>query len=216
MAGRPRGDEGVVDLAGHHLVDREDRAAGGAQRRFVGARRHGRVLVEPHPALRRRRAARSPAHSRCGCTRVSISRVARGAASRASIWNALGLQRPLDHAIAVRAARDGPRPYRARGRRNGRRAAWSRPAFLPDGAERQASRRSAALSISGLLLGFGDRLGRAGHRRRLRRAAAAMSSGLALSTRAITKPCGVGETMRRSSLGLSSSSCATARAIARR
>ena len=47
MARRPRGDEGVFDLAGHHLVDREHRSPGGADRRLPGAGRHGGVLVDP-------------------------------------------------------------------------------------------------------------------------------------------------------------------------
>src|SRR6185312_6886121 len=51
VAGRAHGDEGVLRLAGHHLVDREHAAADAAQRRLVAAGRHGRVGVEPHHAF---------------------------------------------------------------------------------------------------------------------------------------------------------------------
>ena len=55
MSGRAGRDEGVADLAAHHLVDREDRASRGAKRGLEGARRHGRVLVEGGQAVLRRR-----------------------------------------------------------------------------------------------------------------------------------------------------------------
>ena len=59
MTRRARGDEGVADLAAHHFVDREDGAAGRAQRGLERAGRHRGVLVDGRqPLLRRRRADR--------------------------------------------------------------------------------------------------------------------------------------------------------------
>ena len=54
VAGRADGDEGVGDLARHHLVDRMHRAAGGAHRRLETSRRHRGVGVDLHQTLRRR------------------------------------------------------------------------------------------------------------------------------------------------------------------
>ena len=54
MAGRANGDEGVVRLLVHHLVDRVHGAAGAAQRRLEAARRHRGVGVDVHQALLRR------------------------------------------------------------------------------------------------------------------------------------------------------------------
>ena len=87
MAGRAGSDEGVADLAAHHLVDGEDRAARGAQR---GLERCPATSTCP------RRARSGPAR-RGRPDRLDVvlrmdagdrRDVARGAASRASIWNA--------------------------------------------------------------------------------------------------------------------------------
>ena len=51
VAGRAHGDEGIVDLAAHHLVDRFHAAADRAQRRLEAARRHRGVGIEPHHAF---------------------------------------------------------------------------------------------------------------------------------------------------------------------
>ena len=53
VAGRPCGDEGVVDAAHDDLVDGECRSAGRAQSRFEGAGRHRRVGIELDRALGR-------------------------------------------------------------------------------------------------------------------------------------------------------------------
>ena len=57
MAWRAGRDEGVANLAAHHLVDGEDRAAGRAQRGFVAAGRHRRVRIDRRQTLLRRRRA---------------------------------------------------------------------------------------------------------------------------------------------------------------
>ena len=57
MSGRAGRDESVANLAAHHLVDREDRAACGAKRGLERAGRHGGVLVDGGQALLRRRGA---------------------------------------------------------------------------------------------------------------------------------------------------------------
>ena len=57
MAGGARGDEGVHDLAGHHLVDREDGPARRAQGGLDSPGRHRRVSVEPLASVIRLRGA---------------------------------------------------------------------------------------------------------------------------------------------------------------
>ena len=55
MAGRAHGDEGIGDLAGHHLIHR---LAGGPHRMhagFPGARAHRRIAIELHQTIGRRR-----------------------------------------------------------------------------------------------------------------------------------------------------------------
>ena len=54
MAGRARGDEGVSDLLGHHLVDCEYRAPCRAKGRLERAGRHRGVVVDGRAPLRRR------------------------------------------------------------------------------------------------------------------------------------------------------------------
>ncbi len=57
VAGRSGGDEGIRRLFRKNLVDRIDRAADGAQRRFEAPGRHRGVGVDPHQAFLRRRVA---------------------------------------------------------------------------------------------------------------------------------------------------------------
>ena len=54
MAGRADGDEGIGGLAGHHLIDRVNRAAGATQRGLETAGRHRGIGVDLHQALLRR------------------------------------------------------------------------------------------------------------------------------------------------------------------
>ena len=54
MAGWSRGDEGVSDLLGHHLVDCEYCAPCRAKGGLEGARRHRGVVVDGRALLRRR------------------------------------------------------------------------------------------------------------------------------------------------------------------
>ena len=51
MAGRPHGDEGVVDFARHHLLDRLAGAANGVERRLQRAWAHRRIAVEPRKTV---------------------------------------------------------------------------------------------------------------------------------------------------------------------
>ena len=54
MSRRAHGAEGIGRLAREHLIDREQRAAGGAHRRLVTARRHGGVGIDLHQSVFRR------------------------------------------------------------------------------------------------------------------------------------------------------------------
>ena len=94
------GDEGVVGLLRHHLVDRAGRAADGAQRRFEAARRHRGVGIELHQALLRRGVADFlDVIHRMAEREVSSS--ASGACSRTSVVEFLSAEHALDRADAI-------------------------------------------------------------------------------------------------------------------
>ena len=102
MARRARSDEGVSDLLGHHLVDREYRAAGRVQGRLEWSRgRHRSVLVDGRAPLRRRpRADRFDIVERMdACDRRDLR--SRCDVARQHLED-LALQSPLNRAQTVR------------------------------------------------------------------------------------------------------------------
>ena len=122
MSGRAGRDESVASLAAHHLVDREDGAARGAKRGLERARRHGRVL---HRARSGRASAQPRGSLRCtpadGRARSRHRR--RAARHRAPASETPRSRARVRSHASGRAARDAPRPCRARGRRDARRGA---------------------------------------------------------------------------------------------
>ena len=114
------------------LVDGERRAAGRAQRRLAGAGRHRGVGIELDRALARAGALGSPRHSRAD-GRASAPRSRRAARRRARAAGTFRPRAPGRRRAIARAARDGPRPCRARSRPDASRATSSTDAPLPDG-----------------------------------------------------------------------------------
>ena len=118
MAGRSRGDEGVSDLLGHHLVDSEYRAAGRAQGRLERAGRHRGVVVDGRAPLRRRPRADRIRYSRADGRARSLN--FRPAARRlAPASGRPRSPRPARSHANGQAARDVPRPCHAPDTRGG-------------------------------------------------------------------------------------------------
>ena len=101
MAGRANGDKGIGRLLVHHLVDRAHGAADAAQGRLEAARRHRRVGIEPHHAVRRRGVADRLDVIHRMRERDDLERRARRLLARQHL-KPLVLQRLLDGAQAVR------------------------------------------------------------------------------------------------------------------
>ena len=97
----------LAALLAHHLVDRIDRAADGAQRGLEAARRHRGVGVDPHQTFVRalRRAISLDEFARMAERDVVDARPRRLYARQR--LESFVLERPVDRAQPVRAAPDG-------------------------------------------------------------------------------------------------------------
>ena len=102
VAGRPRRNEGISRLAGHHLVDRMHDTADSPQGRLETARRHGRVGIQAHQTFLRRRLADGVDVVQGMAERDRVERCARRLDAGEHL-EALVLERAVDGTQPIRA-----------------------------------------------------------------------------------------------------------------